>query len=553
MLKSMTIPRSRASNHRPLLRFVFVSMLTLSLVISSTSVAKADPVFFTSQPAMLTATAPGSSVLPIISVGDTLDNGYRFEAIPDGIAVLRNGTGTVDVFVNHETSLVPFPLASNFSTCNITTCRSDFDNAQVSRLRLDQVSAGVLSGQLEITTAANYQRFCSSTLADKSVGFKRAVLFTNEEASDFVSPPPLQAWPPNPSNQRQAGLVVALDGANGKKYEIPGMGRMNHENTVVVPGGWNKIVAVTGDDTFSAPSSQLYMYSANSANDVLADKGTLYAFRVTKKNSLTVDPADPFNGANDYGDIALGDVLQGQFIPVPRNIAVGDQTGLENWSNTNNAFQFIRVEDLDYDKNNSRIVYFADTGEPRAVDNNAVTGRLRRAAAGTQGPFPNGRIFKMVLNASDPTVVDSFSILIDADSGGYNNFAVPHNVDNVGASANSLMITEDPGGHNNFAPGTPGAPTARIWRYDFATSGLTVVAAVDQSADPAALLGSWESSGILDVSSIFGPGTWLVDIQAHTIFVDSEARTVTGPGGATGTMLFKREAGQLLLFTVPGS
>jgi hypothetical protein len=159
----------------------------------------------------------------------------------------------------------------------------------------------------------------------------------------------------------------------------------------------------------------------------------------------------------------------------------------------------------------------------------------------------------MVFNANDPTVVDSFSILINADLGGYNNFDVPHNVDNVGASVNSLMITEDPGSHNNFAPGTPGAPTARIWMYNFAAGTLSVAAAVDQSGDPAARLGTWEASGILDVSSIFGPGTWLVDVQAHTVYVDTEVRTVTGPGGVSGTLLFKREGGQLLLLTIPGS
>ena len=529
--------------------FAFVLVLALSF----TTIAAGTPGFFTAQPAMLTTSAAGGSVLPIISVGDTLPNGYRFEAIPDGIGILPNADDTVDVFVNHETSLVPFPLAANFASCTTSTCQSDFDNAQVSRLKLHQNSAGVLSGKLAITSAANYQRFCSSTLANQAMGFQRNILFTNEEASDFVSPPPLQAWPPTPSNQRQAGLVVALDAKNGKKFEIAGMGRMNHENTVVVPGGWNKIVTVSGDDTFSAPASQLYMYTANSGNDVLADKGTLYAFRVTAKNSVPVNPADPFNGANDYGDIALGDVLQGQFIAVPRNIAIGDQIGLENWSNDNNVFQFIRVEDLDYDKNNQRIIYFADTGEPRALDNNLVTGRLRRGPSGTLGPYPNGRIFKMEFNASDPTVVDSFSILIDADLGGYNNFGVPHNVDNVGTSTNSLMITEDPGGHNQSNPGTAGAPTARIWMYDFATNTLSVAASVDQSADPAARLGSWESSGILDVSSVFGPGSWLVDVQAHTIFVNSETRVVTGPGGATGTMLFKREGGQLLLLRIPGS
>jgi hypothetical protein len=528
----------------------FVSLLVL--VLSSTTMAAGTPGFFTSQPAMLTPGAPGASVKPIISVGDTLPNGYRFEAIPDGIGILPNADETVDVFVNHETSLVPFPLAANFSTCNTTTCRSDFDNAQLSRLKLHQGSAGVLSGKIAISSAANYQRFCSSFLADPSHGFERPILFTNEEASDFVSPPPLPAWPANPSNQRQAGLAIALDAKNFKTYEIPGMGRMNHENTVVVPGGWDKIVTLTGDDTFSAPSSQLYMYTANSDKDVLADNGTLYGFRVTMKNSVPVNPTDPFNGANDYGDIVVGDVLQGQFIPVPRNIAIGDQTGLENWSNANNVFQFIRVEDIDHDKNNPRVLYFADTGEPRALPS-ATTGRLFRAPSGTQGPYPNGRVFKMVLNTSDPTVVDSFSILIDADLGGYNNFGVPHNVDNVGASVNSLMITEDPGGHNNFAPNTPGAPTARVWIYNFATGTLSVAAAVNQSADPAALLGNWESSGVLDVSSVFGPGTWLIDVQAHSIFVDSEVRTVTGPGGATGTMLFKREGGQLLLLTVPGS
>jgi hypothetical protein len=231
---------------------------------------------------------------------------------------------------------------------------------------------------------------------------------------------------------------------------------------------------------------------------------------------------------------------------------VGDQTPLENWSNANNVFQFIRIEDLDYDRHNPRIVYFADTGEPRAIPDPA-TGRLRRGPSGTQGPYPNGRIFKMVFNANDPTVVDSLSILVNGDAGGYNNFNALHNPDNVGVSANSLMITEDPGSHNNYNVGTPGAPTARVWRYDFATGALSVAASVDQSADPAARLGSWEATGVIDVSTIFGPGTWLVNVQAHTLYVESETRTVTLPSGASGPVLFKREGGQLLLLTVPGS
>jgi hypothetical protein len=54
----------------------------------------------------------------------------------------------------------------------------------------------------------------------------------------------------------------------------------------------------------------------------------------------------------------------------------------------------------------------------------------------------------MVFNAADPTVVDSLTILINADLGGYNNPLSLHNPDNIDTSANSLMIQEDPGTPN---------------------------------------------------------------------------------------------------------
>ena len=530
----------------------FVLAVCVLLAATVTTVAMGDePGQTTATPAMLTTSASGGSVQPIISVGDTLPNGYRFEAIPDGLALLANGLGTVDVFVNHETSLVPFPYTGNVATCTPTTCFSDFDNSQVSRIRLHQSSAGALSGELAIPSGANYQRFCSNFLAGSEHGFRRETLLTNEEATDFVSPPPLPAWPPDPTNQRQAGLVVALDARNGKTYEIPGLGRMNHENTVVVAGGWSEIVALTGDDTFSAPSSQLYLYSAESDGAFLQDEGALWAFRATTKNGSAVNPTDPFNGANDYGDIASGDTITGEFIPVPRDVALGDQTALESWSNANNVFQFIRVEDIAYDRTNPRIVYFADTGEPRAIPS-AVTGRLARGGSTTTGPYPNGRIFRMALNASNPRLVDSLTILIDADAGGYNNPAALHNPDNIDTSTGSLMIQEDPGSHNGQRTAFPNATNARVWRYSLTEGTLGPVAEVDQSLTPATPRGSWESSGIVDASSVFGPGAWLLDVQAHSLFIETEVRTVT-VGAASGPITFKREGGQLILLRIPGS
>ena len=111
---------------------------------------------------------------------------------------------------------------------------------------------------------------------------------------------------------------------------------------------------LSGDDTFSAPSSQLTSTSRTTRDDLWNDEGTLYAF----------GSADPLT--NDYGDLTAGETVAGTFIPVPEAVAKGDQTGLENWSNANNVFQFIRVEDIAYDRNDPHVVYFADTGEPRA-------------------------------------------------------------------------------------------------------------------------------------------------------------------------------------------
>ena len=68
----------------------------------------------------------------IITVGDTLPSGYRFEAIPDGIALSTRGKGRVDLYVNHETSMVPFPY--NTAAPTAANGENDFDNAQVSNL-----------------------------------------------------------------------------------------------------------------------------------------------------------------------------------------------------------------------------------------------------------------------------------------------------------------------------------------------------------------------------------------------------------------------------------
>jgi Bacterial protein of unknown function (DUF839) len=507
------------------------SVLRAGLAIAAMLVALAVPLpagaadgYLTSAPPklVLDPSAPaGSSLLAIISSGERPPGGPVFEGIPDGIGAMSGSrAGTVDVFVNHEQSHVPFPP-------NL----ADFKDSSVTRLTLDAGTGAVLSAGVAIGPRKGYMRFCSSTMAGPAQGLDRLLYLTGEETNDIVPVPAGAPYGPDPSvaPNRQGGYAVALNPATGRSRPIPGMGRLNHENAMVVPGGWDDVAVVTGDDTFSAPSSQLYLYLAGSTNDLWKDRGRLWAFRVTRTEAGKVDPADPFNGANDYGDIARGDRWQGRFIKVPRAVALGNtakppQTALEDWSNEHNVFQFIRVEDTAYDPGHPRTVFIADTGSSGAVPDPA-TGRLTGGGSGT---FVNGRIFTMKFSRHDPRKVTSFRVLLDADAGKPAGASAPmHQPDNMGTSSGSLMVQEDSGQ----------APPSRVWRYDLGSKTWSVVASTKDQ--------SWESSGIVDASDWFGPGTWLLDVQAHDVFVD----TKPGPPGVT----LKREAGQLLLMTIPGS
>lgn len=575
-------PRARALRGRVLVILAATAVLALAAGPAVGKKAPPGPGFLTSQASMLTGVA-GSSVMPIITVGDMV-GGFRFEAIPDGISIRPHGKGTVDLYVNHETSTVPFPY--NPTAPTELNSQNDFDNAQVSKLRLSQKSMGVLKGSYVVESDENFQRLCSNFLATKENGFKEPLLLTNEEAIDWVNREG-KAWPATigAAEARQSGVVVAHDIRSGKSRPIWGMGRHNHENSVAIPG-YGKPVVLSGDDTFTNnPSqSQLYSYIADSSKAVWNDEGALWAF-------VSDDPL-----RQKYEDFVPGDAtsITGHFIPVPRNIATGmnpdgseimssdvgfppppntsawqrDQNGigidgpqwvLDYWSQTNGVFNFVRLEDIAYDKRPgmSNVVYVVDSGRGTA-------------GAPVAGRSTNGRIWELVLDPADPTQVDSMRILIEGDDNAVKHPGEIHQPDNIESTPNGLYIQEDPGSSQQFPFGSidpassnfdANATNARIWQYRFATNTMSVAAVVDQSADEGPTdvdattapgnHGAWESSGIVDASAVFGPGAFLVTIQASSLWVEKAPGDDNfAPPGPDFT--FKRNGGQLVLLRIPG-
>jgi hypothetical protein len=597
--------------------FIVVAV-AVALTASMTTASAEPPGFRTKHPSMLTPVMEDVEILPILTVGDDLANGFQFEAIPDGISVRPRATGRAEIFVNHETSKVPFPYNPSVAVTDPAESQNDFDNAQVSRLRLNP-GGRVVDGSFAISSAGGFQRFCSNFLATSREGFDRDILFTNEESPDYVLRQEA-SWPVpiGDPNEKEAGLVVAYDVSTGTSRTIPGMGRHNHENAVAIPGYDDRVV-LSGDDTFTSgpltdplsttsppaqlvPSqSELFSYIAPDAGSVLDDQGELFAF---VSDNAAVDDYYDFTPTNSS---TLS--VSGHFITVPRNIATGlnpdgsemtsadvpatqggpfppppsdgswqrdlrsstplgidgPQWVLQYWATQNNVFEFVRVEDIAYDKRPGleNVVYIVDSGRGTAGESQA-------------GRSTNGRVWKMVLDPEDPTQVDSLSVFVDGDDNPVKTLSEIHQPDNLETTANGILVTEDPGSSQQFAATdtSANATTARLWWIPF--SGTPeVVAKVNQSADegptdvdppdnpplaPAAFLispgnlGAWESSGIVDASEAFGPGAFLIAVQAHTLWVEKATGIDTQfDANSDPDFTFKREGGQLLLIRIPAA
>ena len=370
-------------------------------------------------------------------MGDVFgDSGFRFESIPDGISLRTRGNGRVDLYVNHETSKVPFPF--NSATPTAANGESDFDNSQVSALILNRNSAGALDGSFVIPSSGGFQRFCSNFLATSKEGFDREILFTNEESPDYVFRQE-DSWPPpiGDPDEEENGVVLALDVKSKQYHVIYGMGRHNHENNVAIPG-FDDLVVLSGDDTFT--SGPLTGVSRAPEGTPPISARSSHSRSCTRTSRRTRIPCSPTratlglrlgrprpsdaNDFNDYYDFAPGSTdsrqrslhrgaegdrdreerrrLGGEGgedfdYPLPPTngswqldlrsderprIGIdGPQWVLEYWSQIHNVFDFVRVEDIAYDKR--RAWATSCTWSTRAAGVGPPTRRTRRSSPRT--------------------------------------------------------------------------------------------------------------------------------------------------------------------------
>ena len=511
----------------------------------------------------------GWGAVPIFTVGASLDNGYTPPGIMDGIGAIELDANTVRFFVNHE---LVSSEGYEFDVDGIT-----LTGARISYFDVDKTTKSIVDGGQAITTIydgngnratdtsftfednAGFMRFCSGSVFEANMfggnnGLVDTIYFAGEETGGDFSGVGGGEW--------------ALDVDTGEIWALPAFGRGAWENVTQVNTGTDTHVAfILADDTspFDADNdgedegAPMYLYvgekdpSGNFLGRNGLEDGKLYVW-VADDGSL--DPRDwAGTGSKTIGSwVEIDNSATGT--PSEDGSTGFDEYGRPTqstlWTRAEQlgAFQFSRPEDVATNPHDGWEFTMASTG--RSSD--------------FEGADRVGTIYTFDMDFTDidhPGAIGR--ILYDGDDDPTQALRSPDNLD--WADNGKIYVQEDRAVGDIFAADAANPNDASIVELDPHTGKVTRVAEIDQSvhlpfgaveenffANGVKDNGDWESSGILDVSTLFGeaPGTLLIaNVQAHGLD-DQNRFDVTGPGAQITDDNLK-EGGQLLFLTAPGT
>jgi serralysin len=492
--------------------------------------------FDTTQPAQVTGLG-GYKIDPFVTIGDTV-SGYTPVGIPDGMGAYALNSTTVRVLLNHElgsTAGAAYKLANGTSLTGGRVSYFDIDKATLKVVDAGLAYNSIINRAGEVVDSPSdletngIQRLCSAQYVGANQfgsgrGIVDGLFFTGEETGGL------------------SGTEFVLDPNSKTLYAVPWMGRAAWENVTQLDTGNNSQVAfLIGDDRTGAPLL-LYVGQKDTttgagllARNGLAN-GKLYAWAADNGN---IDPSQ-FKGT--------GKDLNGKFVeldyyrPDLKSTAGYDAQGFatqvkqDELARAAGAFQFSRPEDVATNPFDGTEAVLASTGSGLA--NNADLW---------------GTTYKINVDFTASGIKGNVKILYNGDDAGAGKFAGPdfglRSPDNLDWASDGFIYINEDRSVNGF--GAVSGEEASIWKLNPNTGDLSRIAKMDRTAVPAGQtdvapldIGNWESSGILDVSNLFGkaPASFFVgNVQGHSL-----------RGGAitTGNLV---EGGQLFFMSAPAS
>ena len=513
----------------------------------------------TNQPAQMNG-QNGYSVDPLFTIGETVKEGsqgvYTPPGILDGLGAYTLDDNTVRVLANHELTAdvgYPYLLASGAA----------LTGARVSYFDIDIESREVVDAGLAYDTIINragevveeasdlefegLNRFCSATFIDahqfgEERGLTDNIFFTGEETD--------------------GGTEFALDPETNTLHALPWLGRAAWENvTELDTGTTDKVAILVGDDREAAPLL-LYVGEKDTSEDADfvsrngLNNGNLYtwvpdgdvadtpAFTNEDGEEVETDEAPDPEGFSGTGNSLSGTWVELDYYdPEQADTAedtdddgdIQDEMGYDELGFATQAqqdqlvieagsFQFSRPEDVATDPEDGTVAVLSSTGRG---------GRYKGDNWGST------YLVEVDFEESGDPLTAQLDILYDGDDAGDGQFEHPdfglRSPDNLDwADDGNIFVQEDKSTFTDQGMsiedqdfGEKSGEEASIWKLDPDSGELTRVAEMDRSAIPegqtdteASEIGAWESSGIVDVSNLFGeePGELLLfDVQAHSL------------------------------------
>jgi hypothetical protein len=415
--------------------------------------------------------------------------------IPDGLGAYDNYDGTFTLLMNHE-------LGSTAGAVQDHGARGAF----VSKWVVDKTTLEVKSytdliqevklwnaGTASFATPASpvaLNRLCSGDLAPVTafqsggLGTAARIFLSGEEAG---------------AEGRAFGHVATGPEA-GTSYELASLGKFSWENAAANPFQQARTIVAGTDD---GAGGQVYFYvgdkrsAGNEVEKAGLVGGSLYGLKldgIAAELDSTVITAGLRFSLADLGDVS------GKTGSQIDSASAGVTTG------------FQRPEDGAWNPADPSQFFFVTT------DGSAATDRSRLW----------GLTFDDI---TDPTKGGVVSLLLDGTEGQLM-------MDNMTVSPDGkkILLQEDPGANNRLA---------KIWEYDLFSDTLTEIAQhspalFSQSSSQGAFPFNRdeESSGIIPLWDILGPGYYALDVQAHTA-----ANGTAYPGAVEhGQLLVMRDA-----------
>jgi serralysin len=476
--------------------------------------------FVTSQPAQLRSWN-NAQIQAVWTVGETINGtggNYTPIGIPDGLGAYRLNNSTVRVLMNHEvgpTGGYNYTLANGTSVDGSRVSYFDIDissrqivDAGLAYNRIIDRAGAVVTNESQIRapgiTAGGFSRFCSSSLIEANQfganrGFANRLYFMGEETN--------------------GGTNYAIDTVTRTAHALPALGRGAWENvTLLDTGRTDRVAMLLGDDRSSTTGNVggapalLWVGSKNASGDFLEQnglkEGKLFAWVA---NDASIRNASALNGNGSAADGRWVEVANRGVPNSPGYDALGfaTQAKLDELVQATGAFRFARPEDVATNPRNGTEAAFVTTGT---------------SAGGLGNGNTQGAIYRFNFdfsNADAPT--SRVTVMYDGNKDtSTNRVRAPDNI--AWAEDGTLWVNED--GTYDFGTDPFNKSDGRIIRLEL-TNGVAssllpaaelVHTLFPSTRDASPGLGSWETSGIIDVSSLFGvaPGTlFMTVVQAH--------------------------------------